>query len=131
MTTNDFPHSSTSRRHDVVVVGARCAGATAAMLLAIAGHDVLLLDRETFPSDSLSTHAIARGGVVQLERWGLLQSVLDTGAPPIRNVEFHSGGADRRADDQAAQRHRHGRRCLGAMCSTRCSSTPPCRPERS
>jgi flavin-dependent dehydrogenase len=91
MTTNQLPHRSTTQRHDVVVVGARCAGAATAMLLAIAGHDVLLLDRDTFPSDTLSTHAIARGGVVQLKRWGLLQAVLDTGTPPIRNVEFHSG----------------------------------------
>jgi 2-polyprenyl-6-methoxyphenol hydroxylase-like FAD-dependent oxidoreductase len=79
------------RRHDVVVVGARCAGAASAMLLAAAGHDVLLLDRDTFPSDTLSTHAIARSGVVQLNRWGLLPDILATGAPPIREVVFHSG----------------------------------------
>ena len=36
------------------------------------------------PSDTLSTHAIARGGVVQLARWGLLDDVLASGAPPIR-----------------------------------------------
>jgi flavin-dependent dehydrogenase len=81
-----------TEQHDVVVVGARCAGAATAMLLASAGHDVLLLDRTTFPSDTLSTHAIARAGVVQLKRWGLLQAVLDLGTPPIRNVEFHSHG---------------------------------------
>ena len=77
---------------DVVVVGARCAGAATAMLLARAGHDVLLLDRAHFPSDTTSTHAIARPGVVQLQRWGLLDQVLATGAPAIRHVEFHSGG---------------------------------------
>ena len=85
-----------SRRHhdtldaDVVVVGARCAGAATAMLLAAAGHDVLLVDRATFPSDTLSTHAIARSGVVQLNRWGLLPAVLDAGTPPIREVVFHA-----------------------------------------
>ena len=79
------------RRHDVVVVGARCAGAATAMLLAAAGHDVLLVDRDTFPSDTLSTHAIARSGVVQLSRWGLLPDVLATGAPPLREVVFRSG----------------------------------------
>ena len=88
MTTN----SNTIEHHDVVVVGARCAGAATAMLLAAAGHDVLLLDRDTFPSDTLSTHAIARGGMVQLKRWGLLQAVLDTGAPAIDNVVFHGPG---------------------------------------
>jgi flavin-dependent dehydrogenase len=80
-----------TRRHDVVVVGARCAGAATAMLLAAAGHDVLLVDRDTFPSDTLSTHAIARSGVVQLSRWGLLPDVLATGAPPIRDVVFRVG----------------------------------------
>jgi len=73
------------RLHDVVVVGARCAGAATAMLLAAAGHDVLLVDRDTFPSDTLSTHAIARSGMVQLNRWGLLPDVLATGAPPLRD----------------------------------------------
>ena len=61
------------------------------MLLAAAGHDVLLVDRDTFPSDTLSTHAIARSGVVQLNRWGLLPDVLATGAPPLREVVFRNG----------------------------------------
>jgi flavin-dependent dehydrogenase len=73
---------------DVVVVGARAAGAATALLLARLGHDVVLLDRDTFPADTLSTHQIARTGVVQLQRWGLLQRVLDSGAPPIRQVTF-------------------------------------------
>src|SRR5215207_5582909 len=75
--------------YDVVVVGARCAGAATAMLLARAGHDVLLLDQAVLPSDTNSTHALARGGVVQLARWGLLEEVLDSGAPAIRSVAFH------------------------------------------
>ena len=75
---------------DVVVVGARCAGAATAMLLAQAGHDVVVVDRATSPSDTLSTHAIARGGVVQLQRWGLLDRVLDSGAPALRRIEFHA-----------------------------------------
>jgi flavin-dependent dehydrogenase len=88
------PHAGDAvNGHDVVVVGARCAGAATAMLLAAAGRDVLLVDRSEFPSDTLSTHAIARSGVVQLNRWQLLQAVLDTGAPPIRDVAFHVGGA--------------------------------------
>jgi flavin-dependent dehydrogenase len=59
------------------------------MLLAQAGIEVLVLDRAEFPSDTLSTHAIARGGVVQLARWGLLERVVESGAPPIRTVSFH------------------------------------------
>lgn len=86
-------HDRTPRTEtvDVVVVGARCAGAATAMLLARAGHDVVVVDRAAFPSDTLSTHAIARGGVVQLQRWGLLDDVVGSGAPEIRSVEFHAG----------------------------------------
>jgi flavin-dependent dehydrogenase len=75
-------------RHDVVVIGARAAGAATALLLARLGHDVVLLDRAVFPADTLSTHQIARTGVVQLHRWELLQRVLDSGAPAIRQVTF-------------------------------------------
>ncbi len=75
--------------HDVVVVGARSAGAATAMLLARQGFDVAVVDRADLPSDTLSTHALARGGVVQLARWDLLDDVLASGAPPIRSASFH------------------------------------------
>jgi 2-polyprenyl-6-methoxyphenol hydroxylase-like FAD-dependent oxidoreductase len=81
-------HPGPDAEYDVVVVGARCAGAATAMLLARQGHRVAVVDRATFPSDTLSTHAISRGGVVQLARWGLLDQVVDSGAPPIRTVTF-------------------------------------------
>ena len=42
--------------YDVVIVGARIAGSILAALLGAGGHRVLLLDRSTFPSDTLSTH---------------------------------------------------------------------------
>jgi flavin-dependent dehydrogenase len=85
-------HISNRSRHDVVIVGARVAGAAAAMLLARLGHDVVVVDQASFPSDTISTHAIARSGVVQLRRWGLLDAVLASGAPAIRQVTFHAGG---------------------------------------
>ena len=82
---------------DVIVVGARCAGAATAMLLARAGHDVVLVDRYLTPHDTVSTHSIARSGVVQLNRWGVLDAVLATGTPAITHVTFHTAdGADRR-----------------------------------
>jgi flavin-dependent dehydrogenase len=74
--------------HDVVVVGGRVAGAATAMLLARDGHDVVVLDKASLPSDTTSTHSIVRGGVVQLRRWGLLDDVLATGAPAIRSVRL-------------------------------------------
>jgi 2-polyprenyl-6-methoxyphenol hydroxylase-like FAD-dependent oxidoreductase len=79
--------------HDVIIVGARAAGASTALLLARAGHDVALVDRAQLPSDTTSTHSLVRGGVVQLSRWGLLDAVLDSGAPPIRQVLFSQHGA--------------------------------------
>ena len=97
MHENEYPSA------DVVVVGARCAGAATAMLLARQGHRVVVVDRATFPSDTLSTHAIARGGVVALSRWGLLDAVLDSGAPAIRRVRFFVGDeiVDRRIKDRS------------------------------
>ncbi|WP_243059644.1 NAD(P)/FAD-dependent oxidoreductase [Nocardioides sp. SR21] len=77
---------------DVIVVGARAAGASTAMLLARRGHRVALLDRAEFPSDTISTHQIARSGVVQLARWGLLDAVLASGAPALRSVTFTAAG---------------------------------------
>jgi flavin-dependent dehydrogenase len=82
----------TLHRHDVVVVGARAAGAATALLLARLGHDVILLERAVFPADTISTHQIARTGVVQLHRWGLLGAVLFSGAPAIRQVTFTAQG---------------------------------------
>ena len=78
--------------HDVVVVGGRVAGSATAMLLARLGRDVVVVDQASFPSDTVSTHSIARSGVVQLRRWGLLDEVLDSGAPAIRQVTFNAGG---------------------------------------
>ncbi|TCO34151.1 flavin-dependent dehydrogenase [Kribbella steppae] len=78
--------------YDVVVVGARCAGAATAMLLARMGHDVVMVDKARLPSDTLSTHGLVRGGVVQLSRWGLLDRVLASGAPAVTQVMFDREG---------------------------------------
>jgi 2-polyprenyl-6-methoxyphenol hydroxylase-like FAD-dependent oxidoreductase len=77
--------------YDAIVVGARCAGSPTAMLLARSGYRVLLVDRATFPSDTLSTHAIHAPGVAALRRWGLLDAVLATGCPPMERYSFDFG----------------------------------------
>lgn len=77
--------------YDVIVVGARCAGAPTAMLLARLGHRVLLVDRATFPSDTISTHLIHPPGLAALERWGLLDRVVGTGCPAIDIYAFDLG----------------------------------------
>ena len=80
-----------SQAYDAIVVGARCAGSPTAMLLARRGHRVLLVDRATFPSDTISTHLIHPPGVASLERWGLLDPVIATGSPPIDTYAFDFG----------------------------------------
>src|SRR6476661_6332139 len=76
---------------DVIVVGARVAGAATAMLLARAGLRVLCVDRSRYCGDTVSTHALMRGGVLQLQRWGLLDAVVAAGTPPVRRTVFHYG----------------------------------------
>jgi 2-polyprenyl-6-methoxyphenol hydroxylase-like FAD-dependent oxidoreductase len=80
-----------SSKYDAIVVGARCAGSPTAMLLARAGHRVLLVDRAQFPSDTLSTHYIHQSGIASLKRWGLLDRVVAAGAPPIRGYTLDLG----------------------------------------
>jgi 2-polyprenyl-6-methoxyphenol hydroxylase-like FAD-dependent oxidoreductase len=77
--------------YDAIVVGARCAGAPTAMLLARRGWRVLLVDRATFPSDTVSTHLIHAPGVAALSRWGLLDRLTATGCPPIETYSFDFG----------------------------------------
>ena len=78
-------------QYDVVIAGARCAGASTAMLLARQGLRVLVVDPGRRGSDTLSTHALMRGGVLQLHRWGLLDAIRSAGTPAIRKTTFHYG----------------------------------------
>jgi 2-polyprenyl-6-methoxyphenol hydroxylase-like FAD-dependent oxidoreductase len=98
--------------YDAIVVGARVAGSSTAMLLARKGYRVLLVDKATFPSDTLSTHQIQVSGGAVLKRWGLLDKIratqpgivtgarLDLGTtaltgtfPALGGVNAHSPGA--------------------------------------
>ncbi|MBA8928837.1 flavin-dependent dehydrogenase [Kutzneria viridogrisea] len=75
--------------YDIIVVGGRCAGASAAMLAARAGHRVLLLDRARMPSDTVSTHLVHQPGVALLAEWGVLDAVVATGCPAITQSAYH------------------------------------------
>lgn len=77
--------------YDVIVVGARCAGSPTAMLLARKGYRVLVVDRSTFPSDTVSTHFIHAPGVDALRRWGVLDKIVATGCPPVDTYSFDFG----------------------------------------
>jgi 2-polyprenyl-6-methoxyphenol hydroxylase-like FAD-dependent oxidoreductase len=79
------------KAYDAIVVGARCAGSPTAMLLAHKGYRVLLVDRASFPSDTISTHLIHPPGVAALDRWELLDRVIATNCPPIDTYMFDFG----------------------------------------
>lgn len=76
---------------DVLIVGARVAGAATAMRLAASGARVLLIDRAPRLDDTLSTHALMRPAVRLLARWGLIAPLLRAGTPVVREVAFHYG----------------------------------------
>lgn len=78
--------------YDAIIVGARCAGSPTAMLLARKGYRVLLVDKDNFPSDTMSTHVIWPHGAEIMDRWGLLDKLAATGCPPIAlNMIFDVG----------------------------------------
>ena len=77
--------------YDAIVVGARCAGSPTAMLLARSGLRVLVVDKATFPSDTLSTHVVHPLGVAALARWGLADRLAATGCPPVHTYVFDFG----------------------------------------
>jgi flavin-dependent dehydrogenase len=79
------------KSYDAVVVGARCAGSPTAMLLARKGYRVLVVDKATFPSDTVSTHMIHPPGIAALRRWGVLDAMLATGVPPVDTYAFDFG----------------------------------------
>lgn len=83
--------SYANRSYDVIVVGARCAGSPTAMLLARRGYRVLLVDRATFPSDTISTHIVHPMAVAALSRWGVLERLVATHCPPVDTYAFDFG----------------------------------------
>ncbi|MCA9829279.1 MAG: NAD(P)/FAD-dependent oxidoreductase [Dehalococcoidia bacterium] len=79
--------------YDVIVVGARCGGSPTAMNLAGAGHKVLVVDRATFPSDTLSTGVLSGDSVNRLRQWGLLEKVCaGSGTAVYPGTRIHVAG---------------------------------------
>ena len=60
---------------DAVIVGARCAGSTLAIGLAERGWDVLLVDRDTFPSETISTHGVYPNTLARFEQLGVMDTL--------------------------------------------------------
>lgn len=76
--------------HDVIIVGARCAGSPLALLLARHGVKVLLVDRASFPSDIPHGHFIHRHGPRRLRDWGLLDRIAAR-TPAVTSIVFDAG----------------------------------------
>ena len=77
--------------YDTVIVGARCAGSALALMLARVGLKVLVVDRTTFPSDTMSGHYIHPAGVSCLSRLGLLHDLDALGAPAQESMTVDFG----------------------------------------
>ena len=77
---------ATDAQYDAIVVGARCAGATVAILLARAGRRVLLVDRDEFPSDTVSTHQLFPDSLHLLDELGVGRRLRETHR--LRPVEY-------------------------------------------
>jgi flavin-dependent dehydrogenase len=84
--------STAAERFDVAIVGARCAGSAAAIALARAGRSVAVLDRTSFPSDTLSTHVIFPAGVAEIARLGALERVGALAAPRLPWISLSVAG---------------------------------------
>ena len=72
--------------YDVIIVGARVAGAPLALRLANGGLRVLAVDRTSFPSDVLSTHMLTGDSLERLHRWGVLDEILRSDLPALRRI---------------------------------------------
>lgn len=83
--------SPNTKSYDAIIIGARVAGAPTAMLLARKGYRVLLVDKASFPSDTLSTHQVQLPGIAHLKQWGLLDRVVASNAPATARVKFDTG----------------------------------------
>jgi 2-polyprenyl-6-methoxyphenol hydroxylase-like FAD-dependent oxidoreductase len=88
--------------YDVAIVGARIGGAVLAAYLGDAGHRVLLVDRATFPSDTISTHFFRGVGLAGvLGELGLIDAVSATGAPALVREYVYTDGAAQPQDAPA------------------------------
>jgi 2-polyprenyl-6-methoxyphenol hydroxylase-like FAD-dependent oxidoreductase len=77
--------------YDAIVVGARAAGASTALLLARQGYRVLLVDRDELPSDIARGHFVYRDAPRRLQSWGLLDRILTTGVEPVTRLVTDMG----------------------------------------
>ena len=76
-----------AERYDVVIVGARCAGAPLAALLARRGVSVAVIEQATFPSDVMCTHGFEADALAFLDRLGVRERLREVGARFVVRVD--------------------------------------------
>ncbi|UCF47036.1 MAG: NAD(P)/FAD-dependent oxidoreductase [Myxococcales bacterium] len=103
-----------NKTYDVVIVGARCAGAATAMLLAALGLRVLVFDKSRFGTDTLSTHALMRPAVLLLQRWGLTDRLDEERTPRIGKTAFVYGEGQKNETVEVDIKPRNGVEALYA-----------------
>jgi 2-polyprenyl-6-methoxyphenol hydroxylase-like FAD-dependent oxidoreductase len=77
--------------YDVIIVGARCAGASLATMLARAGLKVVVVEQATFPRTTLSSHLMEADGLDFLRRIGVLEEVQRTGVRFMKRIDMRLG----------------------------------------
>lgn len=80
-----------TNHYDVLIIGARVAGAATARLMAERGLKVLVVDRAPAGTDTVSSHNLTRGACMQLGRWGLMDRLYAAGTPKITRTTLHFG----------------------------------------
>ena len=77
--------------YNIIIVGARVGGASAAMLLARKGYKVLLVDRAPYGSDLAHGHYVHKSGPRLLRKWGLLDRIIESGCAPCTSTTIDVG----------------------------------------
>ncbi len=75
-------------RFDAIVVGGRCAGTPLAALLARRGLRVVVVEKATLPSDTLSSHVFETDALAFFERLGVTERLRATGAPFVDRAQL-------------------------------------------
>ena len=79
---------------DALIVGARCAGSTLALMLARSGLRVMVIDRDTFPSETVSTHLIFPNTLARLDQLGVLETLRGAHEIPLLGFRIVALGND-------------------------------------
>ena len=90
--------------YDIIIVGARVAGSTLAARLGQFGYRVLLLEKATFPSDTLSTSFFRAPALRVFEKIGVLEEV-KSAAPPLEILWNYIDGHILSDPVEAAEEH--------------------------